>query len=46
MKGLEWNPAFGPIVTSLIILGAGLFFYLLLPRLVARHGRVGHGYFN
>ena len=39
MKALEWNPAFGPIVTALIILGAGLFFYLLLPRLVVRHGR-------
>ena len=40
MKGLEWNPAFGPIITALIILGAGLFFYLLRPRLVARHGRL------
>jgi uncharacterized membrane protein len=40
MKALEWNPAFGPIVTALIILGAGLFFYLLRARLAARHGRV------
>jgi uncharacterized membrane protein len=39
MKGLEWNPAFGPIVMALIILGACLFFYVLRPRLVLRHGR-------
>ncbi len=39
MRALEWNPAFSPIVTALIILGAGLFFYLLLPRLITRHGR-------
>jgi uncharacterized membrane protein len=40
MRALEWNPAFGPIATALIILGAGLFFYALRPRLVLRHGRV------
>jgi uncharacterized membrane protein len=39
MNALEWNPAFGPVVTALIILGAGLYFYLLLPRLILRHGR-------
>jgi uncharacterized membrane protein len=40
MRTLEWNPAFGPIVTALIVLGAGLFFYLLRAHLAARHGRV------
>jgi uncharacterized membrane protein len=40
MKTLEWNPAFGPIVTALIILGAALFFYLLRAHLAARHGRL------
>jgi uncharacterized membrane protein len=39
MKALEWNPSFGPIVTALIVLGAGLYFALLLPRLIARHGQ-------
>jgi uncharacterized membrane protein len=38
MKALEWNPAFGPIVMALIILGAGAFLFLLQQRLVARHG--------
>jgi uncharacterized membrane protein len=40
MRSLEWNPVFGPIVTALIVLGAGGYFFLLLPRLVQRHGRV------
>jgi len=40
MRDLEWNPSFGPVVTALIVLGAGLYFYFLLPRLLARHGRV------
>jgi uncharacterized membrane protein len=40
MKALEWNPAFGPIVTALIILGAAAFLYLLRARLAARHGRL------
>jgi uncharacterized membrane protein len=40
MRALEWNPSFGPVVTALIVLGAGVYFYLLLPRLVRRHGRV------
>ena len=40
MKGLEWNPAFGPIVTALIILGAALVFYLLRAHLAPRHGRL------
>ncbi|HEV3271582.1 MAG TPA: hypothetical protein VGZ93_05315 [Candidatus Methylacidiphilales bacterium] len=40
MRTLEWNPSFGPVVTALIVLGAGVYFYLLLPRLVRRHGRV------
>jgi uncharacterized membrane protein len=39
MRALEWNPSFGPVVTALIVLGAGVYFYLLLPRLVRRHGR-------
>ena len=39
MRSLEWNPSFGPVFTALIVLGAGVYFYLLLPRLVARHGR-------
>jgi uncharacterized membrane protein len=40
MRALEWNPSFGPVVTALIVLGAGVYFYFLLPRLVRRHGRV------
>jgi len=40
MRALEWNPSFGPVVTALIVLGAGVYFFLLLPRLVRRHGRV------
>jgi len=40
MRALEWNPSFGPVVTALIVLGAGVYFYLLLPRLIQRHGRV------
>jgi hypothetical protein len=40
MKTLEWNPAFGPIVTSLIILSAGFFFYFLRTHLAPRHGRL------
>ncbi len=39
MRALEWNPSFGPVVTALIVLGAGVYFFLLLPRLVRRHGR-------
>jgi uncharacterized membrane protein len=39
MRALEWNPSFGPVVTALIVLGAGVYFFLLFPRLVARHGR-------
>jgi uncharacterized membrane protein len=40
MRALEWNPSFGPVVTALIVLGAGVYFFLLFPRLVRRHGRV------
>ena len=40
MRALEWNPSFGPVVTALIVLGAGVYFYVLLQRLVRRHGRV------
>jgi uncharacterized membrane protein len=40
MRALEWNPSFGPVVTALIVLGAGVYFVLLFPRLVRRHGRV------
>jgi uncharacterized membrane protein len=40
MRALEWNPSFGPVVTGLIVLGAGIYFFLLLPRLVPRHGRL------
>ena len=39
MRALEWNPSFGPVVTALIVLGAGVCFYLLFRRLVLRHGR-------
>jgi uncharacterized membrane protein len=39
MRALEWNPAFGPVATALIVLGSAVCFYLLLPRLVTRHGR-------
>src|SRR5476651_783201 len=40
MRALEWNPSFGPVVTALIVLGAGVYFFLLFPRLVRRHGRL------
>ena len=40
MRALEWNPSFGPVFTALIVLGTGVYFYLLLPRLVQRHGRM------
>jgi uncharacterized membrane protein len=40
MRALEWNPSFGPVVTALVVLGAGVYFYFLLPRLARRHGRV------
>src|ERR1700722_6829980 len=40
MRALEWNPSFGPVVTALIVLGAGVYFFALLPRLVRRHGRL------
>ena len=39
MKSLEWNPAFGPVVTAIIVLGVGLYFFLLAPRLIGRHGK-------
>jgi len=38
MNKLEWNPSFGPVVTAAIVLGAGVYFYLLFQRLVSRHG--------
>jgi uncharacterized membrane protein len=40
MRALEWNPSFGPMVTALIVLGAGFYFYFLVPSLVRRHGRL------
>jgi uncharacterized membrane protein len=40
MNTLEWNPSFGPVVSAAIILGTGVYFYLLFQRLVRRHGRV------
>lgn len=40
MRTLEWNPSFGPVVTALIVLGAGVYFFLLFQRLVRRHGRM------
>jgi len=40
MRALEWNPAFGPFITALVVLGAGVYFFVLFPRLVARHGRM------
>ena len=39
MNTLEWNPAFGPVVSATIMLGAGFYFYLLFRRLLPRHGR-------
>ncbi len=38
MKALEWNPAFSPVSTALIVLGTGIFFYLLRRHLIERHG--------
>ena len=39
MNAVEWNPSFGPVVSALIILGAGAYFYFLLQRLLLRHAR-------
>jgi uncharacterized membrane protein len=39
MKSLDWNPAFGPVVTAIVVLAGGFYFAMLFPRLVARHGR-------
>jgi uncharacterized membrane protein len=39
MNAIEWNPVFGPVASALIMLGAGIYFYFLLQRLVPRHGR-------
>jgi uncharacterized membrane protein len=38
MSALEWNPSFGPVLSAMIILGSGLYFYLLFQHLVPRHG--------
>jgi uncharacterized membrane protein len=38
MNTLEWNPSFGPVVSAIIILGSGAYFYLLFQKLKARHG--------
>jgi hypothetical protein len=40
MKSLDWNPAFGPVVTAVIVLAVGFYIAFLFPRLVARHGRL------
>ena len=40
MKALDWNPAFGPIAMSLIILGLGFYFYALHNRLSERHSQI------
>jgi hypothetical protein len=39
MNALDWNPSFGPIISALIILGIGFFFFRLERRVRARHGR-------
>jgi hypothetical protein len=38
MNTLEWNPAFAPLASSLIILAAGAYFYFLLQHLRPRYG--------
>ncbi|MCE0498593.1 MAG: hypothetical protein LV481_11665 [Methylacidiphilales bacterium] len=38
MNTPEWNPSFGPVVSAMIILGAGGCFYVLFQRLQKRHG--------
>ena len=35
MSALEWNPAFGPVVTALLVLGTAFFLYLLRARLAS-----------
>src|SRR5580698_3749589 len=40
MKALEWNPAFSPLVSALIILGAGAYFFFLFRKMKVRHGFV------
>jgi uncharacterized membrane protein len=39
MNTLEWNPSFGPVLTAIVVLGAGAYFYFLLQRLARPHGR-------
>jgi hypothetical protein len=39
MSLLEWNPAFGPVASAVIILGTGIYFYFLFRHLRPRHGR-------
>ena len=39
MNALEWNPAFGPVASALIVLGAGAYFYFLFRRLLPRYGQ-------
>lgn len=39
MNTLEWNPSFDPVVSALIVLAAGAYFFLLERRVRARHGR-------
>jgi len=38
MNVIEWNPSFGPITSTTVILGAGIYFYFLFRHLVPRHG--------
>jgi uncharacterized membrane protein len=39
MNSLEWNPSFSPVVSALIVLAAGAYFFLIERKVRARHGR-------
>ena len=39
MNGLEWNPTFSPLLSSVIMLAAGAYFVFLYRKVAAQHGR-------
>jgi hypothetical protein len=39
MNGLEWNPTFSPLLSSVIVLATGAYFVFLYRKVAAQHGR-------
>jgi uncharacterized membrane protein len=39
MNGLEWNPTFSPLLSSVIVLAAGAYFVFIYRKVAAQHGR-------